>query len=174
MTAKGHMTLATTATLITVYTALPYFLMHFDTEKIIIIYFLIIFGSVLPDIDEENSYIGRRFMLISTITSTIFKHRTITHYLIFALAIAFTGFFLPDYKYIFYSIAIGVLLHDCGDMLTKGGITGFFFPFFPNTRIVLLPRFLRFYTNSINEYFLILGLVCLNIFLTITLLMRLL
>jgi len=162
MTAKGHMTLATTATLIS-FNALPY---EFSIAKIVVIYFTIIVGSVLPDIDEENSYIGRRLPLFSVITSTVFKHRTFTHYFILPVIIAIIGLFIVGLNQVIcFSLAFGILLHDMGDMLTKGGINGFFFPFFPNTKIALLPRAVRFYTNSITEYMVILFLMIVNLFL---------
>ncbi len=173
MTAKGHMTLATTATLIS-FNALPYF-QKLPLVDIGIIYFSVLTGSVLPDIDEENSYIGRRLPLFSIITSSIFKHRTLTHYLILPLIIAILGFFASGLnQLICFSFAFGILMHDVGDMLTKGGINGFFFPFFPNTKIVLLPRALRFYTDSITEYMVILFLMITNLFLAYFFMQRIL
>ena len=164
MTAKGHMTLATTAAL-TSFITLPYF-QKLPLIDVGIIYFSILVGSVLPDIDEENSYIGRRLPLFSIITSSIFKHRTITHYFIVPLLITILGFFMSGVSQILcFSLAFGILMHDVGDMLTKGGINGFFFPMLPNTKIALLPRALRFYTNSITEYMIILFLMVLNLFL---------
>lgn len=37
------------------------------------------FGSLLPDIDHEKSWIGRRLWPISIIVTSIFSHRTYTH-----------------------------------------------------------------------------------------------
>lgn len=64
---------------------------------------------------------------------------------------AYFGAFSECTKIIIYGFAFGILMHDAGDMLTKGGIKGFLFPFFPNTTVALLPKFMRFYTGSLQE-----------------------
>jgi len=152
MTAKGHVALASAATLTYLYvdskliTTLPYFE-----------YFLIaiLIGSLFPDVDEPDSYIGNKLKVVSIVLSSIFKHRTFTHYLILPLSLILVSFLFKDNVFNQITIigfAIGILLHDCGDMLTKGGIKGFFWPFFPNSRIALLPYSLRFKTFSVEEY----------------------
>ena len=47
--------------------------------SLLVSYSGVIIGSVLPDIDEENSYIGNRFKLFSIVISSLIKHRGITH-----------------------------------------------------------------------------------------------
>lgn len=173
MTAKGHMTLASASTIALMDTALYFhggeiFQMidkRYFIEYVSIFYFFVIFGSLLPDIDESKSYIGRRLSGIAIIMSSIFKHRTFTHYLILPVSIFISSFFVEsiEAKIAIYGLAFGVLMHDAGDMLTKGGINGFFFPFFPTTKIALLPRIFRFYTNSVTEYLVILVLIIANI-----------
>ncbi|HIP35573.1 MAG TPA: hypothetical protein EYG85_01830 [Crocinitomix sp.] len=166
MTAKGHMTLASAVTLSYLYVddGLISTLPHFE-------FFLlaILLGSLFPDIDEPESYIGKKLKVISIVMSSFFKHRTFTHYLIFPLSLILVAFFCVDNifnKVTILGFALGILLHDAGDMLTKGGIKGFLWPIFPNTRIALLPYFLRFKTFSIEEYILIwLVLIPLNILL---------
>jgi inner membrane protein len=151
MTAKGHMTLATTVFL----APLQFETIRelFDMNYIWFIYGFVVFGSLVPDIDEPNSYIGRRFKVVSTITSLFFKHRSMTHFLIFPLGIFCISFLTQDtvMKHILYGVSFGILLHDMGDMLTKSGIVGFFFPLFPSTRVALLPRVMRFRTGSVVE-----------------------
>lgn len=165
MTAKGHITLATTVFLI----PLQFEVIKgaFDKEHLLFIYAFVIFGSLVPDIDEPNSYIGRRFRVVSTITSLFFKHRSMTHFLIFPLSVFSLSFLTQDMvmKNIIYGISFGILMHDMGDMLTKGGIVGFFFPFFINKKIALLPYALRFYTGSAIEHIFISFLVVLNAYL---------
>jgi len=114
-------------------------------------------GSVLPDIDEPNSYIGKRLAFLSFPLKIIgIPHRTITHYLIFPLLIALTAFFTSGIvKISLFGLAFGILMHDVGDMLTKGGIKGFFFPFLRDKTIRLLPKDYAFYTNSVTEFMLI-------------------
>lgn len=154
MTAKGHMALASAVTLSYLYidsnliSTLPYFE-----------YFLpaILLGSLFPDIDEPESYIGNKLKVISVVISSFFRHRTFTHYLIFPLLLLIVSFYMNNTfnKVTILGFAIGIFLHDVGDMLTKGGIKGFLWPLFPNTRIALLPYFLRFKTFSVEEYSLV-------------------
>jgi len=155
MTAKGHMLLASAAA-ISLDTFLP-------VDNFMQFYPLVIFGSVLPDIDESESYIGRKFRTLSEIVSFVLPHRTLTHYLFLPIIIAIIAYYLNSI-YLF-GLAFGIFMHDIGDMLTKGGIKGFFFPFFINKKIALLPYPLRFYTNSLTEHILILILAMSHIFL---------
>ena len=160
MTAKGHMTLASLS-LITIGTYTDMSLGSFT-----IFYSGGLLGSLLPDIDEQESYIGRRVKTLSFMISSIFSHRTFTHYLIFPVLIFLWGFYFFEdaLQAFFIGLAVGVLLHDLGDMLTKGGIVGFFWPFWAKNRIALLPRPLRFYTASTQEYIFIKLLLIGNIF----------
>jgi len=170
MIAKGHITLASIPALLVI----DYYFTNSNVgfhikdtttlSYVLVFYFSTIFGSLIPDIDESESYLGRRLYAISIVISSIFKHRTFTHYLFLPVAIFAISFFVADlYVKIFvYGLSLGVLMHDIGDMLTKGGINGFFFPFFPNTKIAVLPRQLRFYTNSITEYIVIMFLILIN------------
>lgn len=154
MTAKGHMLLASAA----VFGVQE--ILHIDDFKIFYVGTLI--GSVLPDIDESESWIGKKLGTISEITSLILPHRTLTHYLIVPLLIAALAFW--QQSTFLYGLAFGILLHDIGDMLTKGGIKGFFFPFMIEKKIALLPYSLRFYTNSIQEHFLMMFLLMVNLY----------
>lgn len=168
MTAKGHVTLASVGALLTVkYVFLTHHYPTDDYELLVIFYASVIFGSLFPDIDESGSYIGRKFLAISIVTSSFMKHRTFTHYLIFPALVFYSSFFVDVLwqQYLIYGLALGILLHDAGDMLTKGGINGFFFPFFPKTKIALLPRVLRFYTGSVTEYIFIFFLMLCKLFL---------
>ncbi|WP_457749123.1 metal-dependent hydrolase [Sulfurimonas sp.] len=172
MTAKGHMALSSAITLggydyiftqytgnIDATTLLPYSIIFYGVSLV---------GSLLPDIDEENSYIGHKLIAFSVVFSTIFKHRTFTHYLLTPLLLVLVSLFVKDITttIVLLALAWGMFLHDCGDMLTKGGIKGFFFPLFANTRVVLLPEFLRFRTFSFTEYvFIYFVLLPLNLYL---------
>ncbi|NBK99600.1 MAG: hypothetical protein EOM50_16605 [Erysipelotrichia bacterium] len=164
MTAKGHMLLASTLTFGALTFAKEHY-PHYAPSSLIslsVILCGILVGSLFPDIDEDESYIGNKLKLFSIVIASIFKHRTFTHYLITPIiGLLLTYFFVESATYtqlFFYAFSIGILMHDLGDMLTNGGIRGFFFPLFPNTRITLLPSFLRFSTFSLTEYVFI-GLV---------------
>ena len=159
MTVKGHTILASFS-LITIgtYNNIP-------LDTFTIFYSGGIIGALLPDIDEKQSYIGRKLKIISSIISSIFGHRTFTHYLIFPVLIFLCGFYFLEgaLKTFVTGLAVGVLLHDLGDMLTKGGIVGFFWPILAKTRIALMPKPLRFYTGSLQEHILIISLLVGNI-----------
>ena len=121
------------------------------SQNSVILLPLVVFGSILPDIDEPRSFIGRKFPIISHIVSFSFTHRGFTHFLIFPLLIFLLGFLLlaygDIYAYICFALGFGVFLHQIGDMLTISGIPYYFFPF-SKTKAVLLPSFLRFKTGG--------------------------
>jgi inner membrane protein len=96
-----------------------------DTELIINAGIGTFIGAILPDIDEPNSYIGRKLKVISKVLRLFkIKHRTYTHSLFFPLLILFLGKIHP----IFYFIAFGVFMHIIEDFLTNGGVP-IFYPF---------------------------------------------
>ena len=150
MTAKGHVLLASNLAI----QPAVYIWQIYDFNTAILSFVVSIISSLLPDIDEPKSYIGHKFWFLADLLKLFgLKHRTLTHWLITPLAIAIIGIMVNNnyLSLILFSMAFGILAHDVGDMLTKGGIYGFFFPFFPNTRIVLLPNFLLFKTFSTTE-----------------------
>lgn len=159
MTAKGHIVLAIPIIAVSLIVAEKYLLGEGTLNKqlIVLYYATAIFGSLLPDIDEPESYIGRRIPIFSNILSIFISHRGITHYLCIPLIMIIIAYFQEDMmlKVILLGLSFGILAHDAGDMLTKGGIRGFFFPLFPTRTVGLMPKFMRFYTNSITEYFVI-------------------
>lgn len=69
-------------------------------------------GSILPDIDNRNSLIGKTLPFIPK----LIKHRTLTHSLIFLAICYFINFYL----------FIGCALHVVLDMLTKSGCQLFY------------------------------------------------
>ena len=171
MTAKGHVLLASAigmSGLLSVKHILPGMLP--PPSFLPFIFTGIILGSLLPDIDEDRSYIGNKFKVFSIVFGALVKHRTFTHYLFLPILLAYIAFFSfnqHSLEQLFtYSICVGMILHDVGDMLTQTGIRGFFYPFFPDTRIAILPSFLRFTTFSITEYLFIgIVLIPINIYL---------
>jgi len=155
MTAKGHAFLTTAIVFpIASLTSTP-----LPTDFLI----GIIIGSWLPDIDEPGSYLGRRLQLISLILKKLgVQHRTITHSILFALVVALPALFYPPLKLLFIGFALGVILHCIGDLLTKSGLTYFFYPI--KKEIHLLPKKLRFRTGSKVEYFIIVILAIITIY----------
>lgn len=132
------------------------FVLYFYNNKFYLPIILgLLLGSVLPDIDDPRSYIGR-ILPISFIFKLLLGHRGLTHWLIFAIALGSFALILEknSFLYLFLiSCSIGCILHDLADSLTDGGIVGFFWPLFPRTRFVLLPAFLRAKTNTMSEFY---------------------
>jgi inner membrane protein len=162
MTAKGHMVLSIPIAATALYYGEQFELIDtLSRHEQLIYYMLVLFGSVLPDIDEPGSYIGRKIPIFSNVLAIFIKHRGITHFFIIPLLLLTVSYFEKDpiVKLVFFSLGVGVFAHTAGDMLTKGGIRGYFFPFFRGKTIALMPRFLRFYTNSLTEYLLIAALI---------------
>lgn len=80
-------------------------------------------GSVAPDIDHPNSWIGRRFLPISLPLSAIVGHRGVTHSLIAVIAISFL---ILNYSSLagtwVLAFAVGYLSHLGGDFISNSGI----------------------------------------------------
>lgn len=100
------------------------------SAKIGLYFFGLVLGAIAPDIDEIKSSIGRKFRSISFIFAFAFGHRTITHWLIGRAVLIVLGLiYFEGYVQIFVcSFAIGMILHDLGDLAT-GGIKGYLWPF---------------------------------------------
>lgn len=93
------------------------------------------FGSLLPDIDHPNSYIGRRLKVASMIISKTLGHRSVVHTpliifafptLLYFFAMKLTGA-IHDLA-IFYIIGLsaGMWSHLLLDMMTRRGIPLFY------------------------------------------------
>lgn len=127
---------------------IPFFLQpHLITSIEYIPYFLggVAIGSLFPDIDEPNSSIGRKTLLLSWFLKRIFGHRGITHRFIFflvplLLTIIFENEINNKFAYVFMiSFCFGIFFHHIGDMLSgaeyyKGGIKNYFAPFITNDK----------------------------------------
>lgn len=153
MMAKNHL-LVTSASSIAIYS---YGVVKFNTSlEFYYFYIFSLLGCLLPDIDEKESYIGRKLIFISIFVSMFLKHKTLTHYLIVPLVMVGVGYFYLNgtSQLIIYSLSFGILLHCAEDMVTNNGIRGYFFPFFYKTNIVLLPSFMRLETGGTVEFLL--------------------
>jgi inner membrane protein len=125
-----------------------------NTEFVINVFVGTFIGAILPDIDEPNSYIGKRLKFVSKILKFFkLKHRTYTHSLFFPLLIFLLGKIHP----VFYFISFGVFMHIIGDFLTNGGVP-LFYPLYKKKLCLKL-----FKTGSILEFI----IVCLISFSTL-------
>lgn len=125
---------------------------------------LVLFGSLLPDLDTPHSKLGRKFWPISFVISLFVKHRTATHSLLFlGIVLVISGIVCFSLRLSFiYTLAIGIgtFSHLLGDWLTKSGVP-FLYPFKKD-------RFkapFTFKTNSFKEKMLCLALIGFNILL---------
>jgi len=153
MTYKSHVALSTIIAM-----PLPFIIEATDILELVVYFSAAFVGSLAPDLDEEGSYLSRRLPVFPMILSLFgVEHRGITHRFIFVLVISIGFYFalkLNSASSYFYLAAYGFIIayfgHLLGDMLTKGGIRDFFYPF-SSKKGVLLPRKFRFYTNSAIE-----------------------
>jgi len=175
MMAKGHLALTNNVALFLVlidnYIYQSQTILSFSFIELLGLYLSMITGTLIVDIDEPNSYIGRRltflsypFKIFNYLARTIlyillisdknihrfFKYRGFTHTFLFFICFLILGFFLID-KSIFISFmviafSIGILSHQIGDVIF-GGIYGYLFPIMINFK---LPFFLK--TDGKVEY----------------------
>jgi inner membrane protein len=80
----------------------------------------VILGSLLPDVDEDGSFIGRKTLGVSKIIKMIFGHRGITHSL-FAWFL-FSIPYLISHNSFLLGLSLGYLFHILGDMFSKSGV----------------------------------------------------
>lgn len=181
MTVKGHLLLANNLLLFLIPKVIPIF-DNYSYLHLIIFYNFFIFGVVFVDIDEPNSYIGRKLFfisypfkilnlaiifIISLFTKNkslkrIFEHRGFTHMFIFPLIIFFIGsFFQGSINICIIFFAFGVFTHQLGDLITNTGIRNYLFPI----PIDNVKSFITFNTGSYVE-------ILINIFLIIILMFQ--
>ena len=114
-----HILFASTAYVIASYTSLT----HFRWIHL----FLVLIGSVIPDIDHTKSKTGKRIPLLSYPIQFLFRHRGIVHS--FVGLCLFTGLFYGLLELIkidalqnSFWFGMGYLIHLLADGLTKSGI----------------------------------------------------
>ncbi len=87
----------------------------------------VMIGSLLPDIDEPNSYVGRRSFGIAKTMKKVFGHRGMTHSLVALLIMAYLLLRTSD-SFFFMGIIIGYALHILEDLFSMQGVP-LFWPF---------------------------------------------
>ena len=169
MTLKGHINLAIFPSLL--FNNLNS-LDNFISNLPIAFYIGLIIGSFFPDIDEPNSYIGKKLPFFSKLLRKIgLKHRTLTHSIFFPLILFLIIAFIPDLDTFFVrGFIIGIILHIIGDTITVSGVP-ILYPI-SKKRYFLLPSFLRFKVGSMAENIIIFILTFTNIFLLIQFFIR--
>ena len=117
-----------------------------------------IIGSVLPDVDSPNSYIGRVLPYASIPIERQWGHRTITHSLLCLLALPFIIWPLLIWQPACYSaVLLGYMSHIVADCATKSGVP----LFYPHPAACVFPGSAKYRikTGSIGERYLLIGLL---------------
>lgn len=109
-------------------------------------YIVAVFASLLPDIDDNRSYIGSRFAFIAFPFRMIFGHRGITHSLLMLAILSGLVFFYGNEFNWIIPFAIGYGSHLLADFVTNSGIP-LFYPYSQRYKF-----FVTFETGSIKEY----------------------
>ena len=153
MTHSSHVSLSLNALFLVVILTCNVFGVFFRAELFSPVLVGVVFGSLLPDIDEPESFIGKRMLPLSAIVSFLFRHRGASHYLLTPVIIFTVAIFTSGVVSLFLvGVAFGYFFHLIGDMMTLGGIKGFLFPFGQKGKVyAVLPKRFRFRTNSLYE-----------------------
>ena len=95
--------------------------------NILLVFLLMLLGSVLPDLDEPHSKINQWSGVLGRIISFFFKHRGMFHSLLFAgIFLILLGYFW-QWPYAI-ALALGYLAHLLIDSITPLGVQ-LFYPF---------------------------------------------
>ena len=106
--------------------------------------FIVILGSVLPDIDVNFEKLRHKLKLVPSWLT----HRGITHWWGLPLIMGLIGAFNLKFRVLLY-LSLGWTLHLLTDALTPSGIP--VYPFSKEKRFRLLPRKLAIRYNSFGE-----------------------
>lgn len=126
MTGKGHVLFG----LSSLYSVQELLSLSLSVPEWVVMGGIVVFSSLLPDIDHPQSTFGRKVKLLSYPISQLFGHRGITHSLLMVLIIFYFLFYImPAYyleifivKLAMLAFVIGYGSHLVGDMLTPSGI----------------------------------------------------
>ncbi len=131
------------------------FLMEKFSNKYLFLALLLV-GSLLPDMDNPYSKLGRKIRPVSTLIKFVFGHRGIFHSVIPVLLILFLFYYIFNLKLIGAALSTGFVLHLILDGLTKEGIN-YLYPFSK----LKISGFIR--TGGIFEWILFIILIGLTI-----------
>ncbi len=83
---------------------------------------LAVAGSLLPDIDHPNSWVGRRSRPISTAVAAVLGHRGFTHSAVAVVGLVALLLYVGLRQGTVSALAVGYLSHLAADMLTPRGL----------------------------------------------------
>jgi len=133
-------------------------------DVFLIMFSVIFIFSLLPDLDEPGSFLSQKFpfYFVSFFLSLFTTHRGLTHNFIFSIvfflflyAVTLPIHHIEWFHTIFFVAFISYIGHIIGDSMTIGGIKRAFYPFSKST-FWIIPKSLRFKTQSLFESFLLL------------------
>ena len=152
MTAKSHINTTIAIGILPLYFIRNEIVFMFDYVAIYVIGLVV--GSLLPDIEESNSVVGRQFPLLSDWLNKKIGHRTYTHNILIYLVIFLFAYYQSltgsQFIYVFLiGFSLGSMLHSLEDCLTNSGVSGAMKPLLNN--FVILKEKYRFNTDSVFE-----------------------
>ncbi|MFD2639949.1 metal-dependent hydrolase [Piscibacillus salipiscarius] len=83
-----------------------------------------ILGSVLPDLDKKDSFIGRRSLGVSYIIQMLFGHRGFTHSVFCWILVTILCLYHPSH--FTYGLSVGYAGHILGDFFSNRGVPIFY------------------------------------------------
>jgi len=128
---------------------------NYSTMELAIFILILAISALLPDLDEEQSWLSRKIPFVSAFTGML-QHRGLTHYLITPILLYTIGIFIvsEDNLIIVQIITLGWFLHILGDSFTKSAIPNGWFPI--KKTFTLIPKVFRFRTYGSVEMMLVL------------------
>jgi inner membrane protein len=123
---------------------------NYTTSELLIFMTILAVSALLPDLDEEKSWLSKKIPFISFFTGQL-QHRGLTHYLITPIIIYLIGmqFISTENIIILQVVVLGWFLHILGDSFTKSAIPNGWFPL--KKTFTLIPKAFRFKTYGTVE-----------------------
>ena len=126
MTAKSHINTTIAIGILPLYFFRNEIVFMFDYVAIYVIGLVV--GSLLPDIEESNSVVGRQFPLLSDWLNKKIRHRTYTHniliYLVIFLFAYYQSLTSSQFIYVFLiGFSLGSMLHSLEDCSSNSGVS---------------------------------------------------
>lgn len=97
-------------------------LVNFTISETIVYFICVTFGSLLPDIDKDNTKLGSKIKPISKFINKKVGHRTLTHSLFFITVLFYSSIIAFGINIISVGIMVGCVLHIFFDMMTPMGV----------------------------------------------------
>ena len=107
---------------------------------------IIVFGSLLPDIDHSKSFLSRKLGFSLPIRHRGFTHTVYPYFFLMSLGLFYENSYWTE---IAFWVGVGALLHSFGDCHTTSGVKLLYF----NKPTHVLPKFMIWSSGSDVELF---------------------